>query len=97
MGSFDNKDERVARFCDRADENFEKSETASGAVRRVGMQARASLIESSRPGLSRFAANAVPTSVHRRRTPATPATQHKPAFRSDSTGGTLIDTAAKEL
>jgi hypothetical protein len=26
-----------------------------------------------------------------------PATQHKPAFRSDSTGGTLIDTAANEI
>ena len=34
MGSFDNKDERVARFCDRADENSEIPETASGAVRR---------------------------------------------------------------
>jgi hypothetical protein len=70
-------------------------DTASGAVRRV--QARAPRIETSQPGLSRLVANAVPTSVHRSRTPATPATQHKPAFRSDSTGGTLIDTAANEL
>ena len=31
MDSFDNKDERVARFCDRADENSEIPETASGA------------------------------------------------------------------
>jgi hypothetical protein len=34
MGSFDNKDELVGRFCDRADENSEIPETASGAVRR---------------------------------------------------------------
>jgi hypothetical protein len=27
----------------------------------------------------------------------TPATQHKPTFRSDSTSGTLIDTAANDL
>jgi hypothetical protein len=34
MGSFDNKDERVERFCDRADANSEIPETASGAVQR---------------------------------------------------------------
>ena len=39
MGSFDNKDERVGRFCDRADENSEIPEIASGAVRR-GASAR---------------------------------------------------------
>src|SRR5262249_26278880 len=63
---FGNKDVESGAVCDRADENSENSETASGAVRRVGVQALALRIESSRPGLSRFVANAVPTSVHRR-------------------------------
>ena len=40
MGAFDNNDERVGWFCDRADENSEKSEPGSGAVRRIGVQAR---------------------------------------------------------
>jgi hypothetical protein len=34
MGSFDNNDERGGLFCDRADENSEIPETASGAGRR---------------------------------------------------------------
>src|SRR5262249_42132726 len=50
-----NKDDGGGVVCDRADENSEKSETGSGAVRRAGLPARAPRIGSTRPGRSRFA------------------------------------------